>query len=217
MPAYIKLCMKTWKFPYTLLTYDNLHEYTNVNLEQMKRFSLPQQADIIRAHVLRDHGGYYLDTDNIILSDTLPEYTVIGYPETRAHTTGFLYASEPHMDFLTKWAAYQDRAMADPNTGHHWSVMVNDFTDPYLKAHREVQIGSIKNCWPETYMIPGDTYRRKKYEEFYFNRSHHLSDIQQTDMLMLHNSWTPDWYKKLSEDEVLSNKCTLSNILREVL
>ena len=29
MPAYIKLCMKSWDFPFVLLNYDNVNEYTN--------------------------------------------------------------------------------------------------------------------------------------------------------------------------------------------
>lgn len=33
----------------------------------------------------------------------------------------------------------------------------------------------------------------------------------------LHNSWTPDWYKSLSREEVLSHGCLLSRTLRHVL
>ena len=41
MPGYIRLCMDTWKVPYTLLNYDNLNEYTHFNIEKAKRFTLP--------------------------------------------------------------------------------------------------------------------------------------------------------------------------------
>ena len=67
-------------------------------------------------------------------------------------------------------------------------------------------------------MIESDVSRYEKYQTFYFERDYHLSDIQPTDLLMLHNSWTPEWYKKLSLDEVLSidaegNEMMLADVL----
>ena len=65
-------------------------------------------------------------------------------------------------------------------------------------------------------MIKGGKPRREKYTQFYFDNSFHRCELEPTDMLMLHNSWTPDAYKKLSKSEVLTHMCTLSNILREM-
>ncbi len=36
-------------------------------------------------------------------------------------------------------------------------------------------------------------------------------------MIALHHSWTPDWYKQLSAQEVLDHDCLLSRVLREIL
>ena len=36
MPAYIKLCMQTWKIPYVLLNYDNVNQYTDIPIEKLK-------------------------------------------------------------------------------------------------------------------------------------------------------------------------------------
>ena len=219
MPEYIELCMKTWKFPYVLLNYKNLNKYTNLPVtHDLTRFALPKVANCVRAHVLRDHGGYWLDTDTIMVNDKLPDTTVIGYPEIRSNSIGYLYADRPHMDMFEKWSEFQDKIINNPSSIEtHWSFLSNDFTDPYVKEHEDVTISNIENCWPETYMVQGDIHRQYKYEQFYFDGSYHLSDIRPTDMLMLHNSWTPEWYKKLSEKEVLSQNCTLSNILKEVL
>ena len=64
MPDYIKLCMYTWHFPVTILNYDNLNNYTDLQItSQLERFTLPQIADCVRVHVLRDQGGYWLDAD----------------------------------------------------------------------------------------------------------------------------------------------------------
>ena len=216
MPDYIQLCMKTWRFPYIMLNYDNLHEYTDLDINLLKRFTLPQIADVVRAHVLRDHGGYWLDADTIMLTDKLPDCTIMGDPQTRANTIGYLYAASPHLFMFQQWAKYQAGVLADPDASHHWSVMGNMFTDKYVKEHTSVTIGDVRNRWPETRIV-GDMPRQEKYHLFYFDRRYRLSYLPQTDMLMLHNSWTPDWYKKFSPDKVLSWNCTLSNILRELL
>ena len=121
------------------------------------------------------------------------------------------------MDFFVDWARYQDAVIADPNCSDHWSVMINAFTDPYIGKHPEVTISDVRNCWPETYMIDGDEPRYVKYEKFYFENEYHLDALDSTDMLMLHNSWTPAWYKDLSVSDIFAKHCTLSNILRELL
>lgn len=220
MPAYIKLCMDTWKIPVTALNYSNLHNYTDLRVDRsLTRFSLAQIADCVRVHVLRDHGGYWLDADTIMLADKLPDVTILGDPDARTNTIGMLH-SEPHSEMFTEWARYQDAVIADPNASHHWSIMGNAFTDPYLATHTEIQIGSIYEYWPETYMIvgdPSDRTRYYKYLQFYFDCSYRLSDLKQPNMLMLHNSWTPKWYKDLAPSEVISKNCTLSNILKELL
>jgi len=217
MPAYIKLCMDTWKFPFVLLDYNNVNKYTDLPINaKLTRFNLPKIADCVRVHVLRDQGGYWLDADTIMITDKLPETNMIGYPETRGNTCGYLYAPEPNLPLFDEWATYQDAAIRNPTTTHHWSVMANMFSDPYAKAHPEITIAPVRKCWPETYMIGGDEPRHVKYGHFYFDRNYHLADIEPTDMLMLHNSWTPGWYKDMSQDEILTEDRTLSNILREL-
>lgn len=217
MPAYIRLCMDTWPFPYTVLNYSNIHNYTDLQMDdRLKRFSLPQIADVVRVHVLRDQGGYWLDADTVMVTDKLPGTTMIGDPQTRANTIGYLYAHEAHMDMFEQWADYQDKAIVKQNA-LRWDIMGNAFTDQYVKDHPEISIAPVERCWPETYMIKGDMKRSAKYERLYFHDWYGLSDLKQTDMLMLHNSWTPEWFKRLAISEVITYHCTLSNILLELI
>lgn len=215
MPDYIKLCMRTWKFPYTILDYTTINNYTDLVIDDhLKRFTLPQIADCIRVHVLRDSGGCWLDTDTVVFADTLPRCHILGNPENRTNTIGFL-RSDNIYDMYVAWADYQDSIIKQDNPSHHWSIMGNAFTDPYLQNHLDIDIGDVSNMWAETYMVSSDISRYDKYQKFYFKDTYSVSDLRNTDMLMLHNSWTPDWYKKLSSNEVLSQNCTLSNILKE--
>ena len=73
LPAYIRLCLQTWKFPFTVLNYSNLRQYTDLPADnRLKRFTLPQIADCVRVHVLRDQGGYPNSID-VHITDKLPE------------------------------------------------------------------------------------------------------------------------------------------------
>lgn len=215
MPDYIKLCLKTWKFPHEVLSYDNLRQYTDYDFRKAKRFTLPQQADCVRAHVLRDNGGRWLDADTIVVTGKLPDETILGNDQKRINTIGYLNA-ENGREFFERWSEYQDRIIEN-SYGDSWDIVGNRFTDAYLWKHNEIKIGDIRNRWPETYMVQNELSRYKKYDKFYFESSYHLSDIDKTDMLMLHNSWTPGWYKELTREQVLFRDCTLSNILREVV
>lgn len=219
MPDYIKLCMDTWKFDYELITYDTLYKYTDFEITDiLKKFSLPKIADCIRAHVLRDNGGYWLDADTIIIGRNLPEETMIGNPKLRTNSIGYLYAERPNMDLFVQWSGYQDYILENAiiPSDTKWDVFGNHFTDSYVQKHKEISIKDITCCCPETYMLDSGT-RRERYTNFYFNYNYKLSDIAKTDMIMLHNSWTPKWYKEISKDAILAcPSCTLSNILKEV-
>ena len=216
MPAYIRLCMETWKVPYTVLNYDNVLDYTEFDLESAKRFSLAQIADCVRVHVLRDNGGYWLDADTIMVTKRLPRAAMIGDNETRINTCGYLYA-DPRPEMFKEWAEYQDKVLADPDAPKHWAVMANAFSDRYAREHIDMKIAPVGRCWPETYMISEDIPRMLKYRRFYFQSNFKLEDILKTDMLMLHNSWTPKGYKYMPAKEILAKDITLSNILRELL
>jgi len=215
MPDYIKLCMKTWKFPYVVLNYSNLAKYAIDVPEKIKHLSLPKIADYVRVHILRDNGGHWLDADTIMLKNELPKEMILGNNETRSNTIGFLYAEKPHLDLFERWAKFQDEIVKNlkPNDITNWDVFGNAFTDTYFKTNSEIAIGTIAEKWPET-RLDGDMPRRNKYENFYFKQNHSLNDITNTSMLMLHNSWTPQWFKTASEKQVLNFNCTLSNILK---
>lgn len=217
MPAYIRMCLNTWKRDYILLDYTNLAQYTDISKTQLlvlKCFTLPQIADYIRVHVLRDNGGYWLDTDTIMLSDRLPEEDITGFVETRDNTIGFLH-TKAHSDMFEQWAKHQDLVLAHSKS-KDWDVMGNRFTDSYIKSHKEIVIHPVDDYWLELAFKGYNQPRKQAYQQLYFGKSYRLSDLHPVDLIMLHNSWTPDWYKQLTEKEVLLNTCTLSNILREV-
>lgn len=207
MPEYVKLCLKTWHQPYEFITYSNLHQYTDFRItDKLKRYTLPQIADCVRVHVLRDNGGYWLDADTIMLGD-LPEENIAGEPDKRTNSIGFLH-TEKDSPMFREWADYQEKVI-DQSFSGGWDIMGNRFTDGYVKHHKEITICNINEFQPER-AIEGDS-RREKYERYYFGNY----EIPDARILMLHNSWTPKWYSRLTREEVLNMDCTLSNILKK--
>jgi hypothetical protein len=57
------------------------------------------------------------------------------------------------------------------------------------------------------------------YRRFWFEEKLEVGDVLSPKQCLigLHNSWTPEWYKVLSEKEVLASDCLLSKTLRYVL
>lgn len=219
LPEYLKMCLCTWKFPFVLLNRNNVERYLGKIPAKVWQLSLPKVADYIRVHLLNLYGGYWLDVDTIMLNNTLPDANLMGYPDSRAHTIGFLHTN-PHSDMYDQWCKYQDSiidglpSMKTTDTTP-WDIMGNAFTDKYVQTHKDILLSDISLYWPETYMIGGNLPRHTKYVKFYFETNYTISDLKQDlpKMLMLHNSWTPSWYKQLDFDGIITRKCTLSNIL----
>lgn len=64
-----------------------------------------------------------------------------------------------------------------------------------------------------------DRTPRWKYENFWFDESLETEAAlgRSQCIVGLHNSWTPDWYKRLSEAEVLAHRSLLSRTLKAAL
>jgi mannosyltransferase OCH1-like enzyme len=59
----------------------------------------------------------------------------------------------------------------------------------------------------------------EKYWKFWFDDSIDIKEVFRPNQIVigLHNSWTPEWYKELSEKDVLENKSLLSRTLKCLL
>ncbi len=58
-----------------------------------------------------------------------------------------------------------------------------------------------------------------KYVQFWFSSNHDVETVFSISKMVigLHNSWTPKWYKRLSEKEVLAQDCLLSKTIKHIL
>jgi Capsular polysaccharide synthesis protein len=60
---------------------------------------------------------------------------------------------------------------------------------------------------------------KEKYRRYWFQSGAGLDTalLPNQTLIGLHNSWTPEWYKQLSEGEVLAHSCLLSRTLSHLL
>ena len=234
MPQYLKLCLKTWHRYLSeddeihVLDYSNIREY--IDLSEYGeglfdgRYSLPKIADAIRALLLYKHGGLWLDLDTIMLDDSVQGYfnekedKVVFFGDKNSKTVhlAIIYAP-PASKCMKAWAEYCKTLIKSNKPSTSWDDMGNAFINPYIKANlNEIKIFDAAKHKPEYLHKPLGLNVAEAYQEFYFNKGWNLRDMG-TNMLILHNSWTPAVYKKISENEFMKSDCTMSNVLAEAL
>lgn len=244
IPYYLQLCMETWKrflpnAEIVVLDYENIGEYVDINKDigsnlLSGRFSLPMIADAIRVALLAKYGGIWMDIDTIILSSDAEKY-LLPDEKNKIIFFGDLKHTNVHIAFINTppnsicinlWLDYIREKLKNltPETKITWYFMGNGFINVYVKKHLdEITILDADIHKPEMKIItealkkiyPVDPIRGA-YFDYYFMRNYHLKDID-TDLLLLHNSWTPPTFKKFSPEEVLRCDCTMTNILAEIL
>ena len=108
MPVYIQMCMETWKkflpdAEVIMVDRSNLKEYVDMGDFEETLFSsglsLPLISDAVRAFLLDEHGGIWLDADTIFLNESVRKYFVDDGSQT---VTFFGSPSKPsvHLAFI---------------------------------------------------------------------------------------------------------------------
>lgn len=258
LPAYIKLCMLTWKkclpdYEIIVLDYSNLHKYlSNEACSQVvfKYMSLAKQSDAIRAAVLYENGGIWMDADTIITDKGFLDYVqeqkcdviMIGRPKTDGALYGaFIFARKPLANFISDWykeltpriemyrwlvkhsilrKIFFRKEWADAES---WDYCENAIIDRLGKEYAFPDFMCIDRddivALPE-YISPLATQITNKSElycKYYFNSVETNSLPVTKGIILLHNSWTPEEYRKMDEDTFIKQRILLAKILKEVL
>lgn len=237
-PYYLQLCIATWKkflpnATIVVLDYKNIGEFIDVRELGIHlfpgRFLLMHIADAVRVSLLAKHGGIWLDADTIILNSNAEKYFL---PDEKNRTIFFGSPKEnkihicfintpPNTPLMNAWLEFIKERIHSltPSTQITWDFLGNQFINSYAKAHSdEIKILDRVPTMPEMNLISeasGVTYR-SCYTLYYFLQNHHLAEIN-SDLLLLHNSWTPEIYKQLSPEDFFRVDCTMTNILAEAL
>lgn len=200
------------------------------------------QADAIRVALLKIYGGLWMDTDSIILNGNFTkellnyELTMIGEEKNRFQYMGFIFASQ-NSSILNDWLNkiinkvnnYRYILLNDSNSSDllkkikHFDYLGNAIVDPLLKkinGKKYFRLDSRKiNPFPERNFLKNSSEDNKqKYRTFYFQKGDPKIILNNTKyLILLHNSWTPSKYKKMSENEFLKQDILLSKLLSKLL
>lgn len=234
IPSYLRLCMKTWtKFipnaEIIIFDYNNIRRYINIDSYANElvsgKYSLPQIADVFRVMLLKRYGGLWMDVDTIILNGKFVNYlnndyeaSFFGYYKSRYVSIGFIN-SISYSNFLRFWADEIMRKLHNFKRENDFlAYFGNSIINDYIKKHKnEIEVIDMikERIMPERINADAGLRTSQMYVDFYFRKKHHLVDMQ-TNLIMLHNSWTPEIFRQMSESDFLHYDCTLANILREV-
>jgi len=233
------------EYEVVVLDYSNLDQWLGKNCYDPSlytNFSLPKQADAVRCAVLLRWGGVWFDTDIVVTSKKAikllrpeAEFTLLG------KHIGFIVAQknakilhfwEIGIRLLIALYAFCQGEGYLAKKMKRWRLLSNglerfDFLG-YLPLKIPLKVASISatafksidkiavNALPEL-SIAREMDAGEKYINFYFSDASIESAINNGGILYLHNSWTPERYKLMSENEFLSQDIVLAKILRHLL
>ena len=243
MPDYIKLCFETWnkylpEYEIIKLNYSNLDEYIGKNYFDKilyKKFSLAKQADAIRCAVLKKYGGIWLDADTIITSPDVKNLLNIKSDFVLIDNhIGFIKANK-NSYILEKWEKKLHKRLFEfryyryiakiINRKYYkkqkdWDYLGNGIISKYLSIQDKdifykIDKNEIKATPEYNYYKDSDLSSYDCYRKFYFENNFIEYVINNNSgIIMLHNSWTPEYYKNLSKQEFLEKNNTLSEIFK---
>ena len=247
MPAYLQLCMRTWKkflpkAEITVVDYSNMRDFVDVDVYGKalfdNNFRIDQIADAIRALLLEKYGGVWLDVDTIILNSSANKYFVARHTHTRGVDNDAVFFGhtidrrahlafikvQAHSKIMKYWIeCVKDRLefpMQSP-PDKFFRYLGNGITNPYIKSRTDDEILLLDRrlVMPELESLPLDCKPREHKQSYqkFYFLQHKHLADLKFDMLMLHNSWAPDVVKVMNEIELKYFDCTLSNVLFEAL
>ena len=241
IPGYLQLCIKTWKkflndYEIIILDYKKVKEILGERLFNdiiCKNMTLPIQADAIRVAVLNKFGGIWMDADTIIVNKEFLkgldnfELAMLG-DKTILHI-GFIFASKKSI-IIIKWLNeiinrvknYKKISKRHKNK-LTWNYLGNGIIDKIIiniTSNRFLRLNKFKmNAFPELSFF-GNTSLNiiEKYRLFYFQKRNPKILLENVKgIIMLHNSWTPTKYKKMSEKKFLKQDILISRLLYQIL
>ncbi|WP_405341688.1 hypothetical protein [Fibrobacter sp.] len=101
-----------------------------------------------------------------------------------------------------------------------WCYLGNGILNRLINKTSEKDFKTIElkyaDALPDQFYFNGTPYQ--KYLNFYFSKNDMNPFLKNSKgIIMLHNSWTPSHYKKMSKEEFLQQDIMLAHLLRKIL
>lgn len=241
MPPYIRMCLDTFRnsgYEFVLLDHSNLNDYLSpkvLPLEKLAKFPPAAQGDIIAAHMMNRFKGYFIDADTIFLSrinhleELLDshELVMIGDEKVPFCHAAFILSSGDSV-ILQEWETkIGDLLAVIENPDHvinqgndNFVVKSNSFGNPLLYPIIAKHLDKVKILDKDLYLPENRSLedfsgekRNQAYNGFYFTEG--IKDIHAAPFLILHNSWTPQWYREYEKENITGDGLFISRLLMQ--
>lgn len=229
MTPYLQLCIEKWRpfikeFNHVILDYSNLFQFIPndaIDIEKVKKLELLHQKDIIQAAILKYNGGIFIDADMVLVQELSPliekykSYDVVTYSKHVAFMMakkGARLIEEWHQEISIRLSALPE------NSPVKWDYFANSIINSKLeaKAYKACRIDKLKTAFtPELNHFRSAIYPEDHYLKFWFSETISLESVfyESQHVIALHNSWTPEWYKKMDKEKILNHPGLLSRLL----
>ncbi|MES5100710.1 glycosyltransferase [Agrobacterium sp. BA1120] len=232
MYPYLSACMSTWgsiqNAQIIILDYNSIKEHTKIKLpDNTFKLPLPQQADIIRMAVLISNQGVWMDADMLVTANTDAVFeeafshgiSLFGNPGKNAFNN-FICTSNPDNDFLGGCLDEILDKISKPLPAQiKWDYAAGPFYEAIKRdMHGEQNVG-ILDYRAHKYIAEvsfGPGYGVQPYKDFWFSNPTFDPNIlsQSSGLICLHNSWTPQDFKKKTFSEIVASNEPLANCLK---
>ena len=247
IPGYIRLCIETWKknlpeYEIIILDYKSLKNYLSETLLSKiicKNMSIAKQADAIRVALLKIYGGIWMDADTIIINGEflkgLENFELAMIGKGNVQNIGFIF-SRINSTILNDWLKIiiirvnkfkqtikKVNFQNELKNFYTWNYLGNGIIDCILTNVSATKFKRINrdeiNALPEIKYFNNSSFSSiRRYIYFYFQKRDLQSILNNSkSILLLHNSWSPSKYKKMSQQEFLKQDILLSRLLKHIL
>ncbi len=214
-PSYIDLCLDTVKrhcsanFEIILLTPKTFLKYIEPIPESWYKIkSINHKVDYIKAKLIYEQGGFWIDSDMIVTRDLSPllnylyRYDFIGMP-------GF-FGGVVGSETLGTWVKAMEKIINNSTTHvFDWGELI----EPLLQSKE------YRNYFPLTKeMITPIWYKDKDMAKFFSKIEDVNRYINNNNFIVtLYNKLFPKWFKELSRQQILDGDWLISKMFKKAL
>ena len=224
-PEYLDLCLRTIRkkcAPYTIniLNEKTVYDFLPNLRKEIHSFPcLAHKADYIRAQLVYNHGGFWFDSDMILLKPL--EYVEKQLKESGSDFIGCgrdgnrpsigFFGGEKGCKLMEYWISDMDKVISESkNYKFQWTELGYQLlwkhSAPYNYYHYPFNI-----CIPyfsgwNSIFFATDENEKQKYRK---------KLVPDTIMIALYNSMFPTWFKTMTEHDILSSNYYIADLLRE--
>ena len=241
-PIYLDLCYKTIikncnNFKVRLLDENSVYKYLpNLRRDLDENMSIPQKTDYIRINLLYNYGGIWIDSDTIVVKDLFPllkyldRYEYIGFgctglycnklPTGKPKPSNWVMISRKHGKLMNNCIKEADKILN--NKKYLLKIDYHILGRVLLWKNIKYLIDNEK--WDYLHISSKCTERdssgiKYKNKRLLTNEEYDSDCRNKIYFLPIYNTAPgfPPWFKKLSENEILSSNMLISKMFNIAL